>query len=285
MSNKRGFTLIEVMLALALSSLVLMAVATAIDIHLRLLDSGRTQVEEAQLARAVLRRIADDLRSTIRHKSGETAEIVPDTGSLDGMSDGEPSEELENEDSMDDPAESDAPESVPGLYGNIVQLKIDTSRLPRIDQFDGQVSDGSEGLIVDHVSDIKTVTYYVNDEQSAQAANSLEPVPGGTGLVRREQDRATALWAAEGGMLDESESLQEPLAPEVAKIQFQYHDGVEWLEEWDSAEQEDLPKAVKITVWIIPVVLRNSEADEVSQDDLLTYTLTVHLPMAGEGGQ
>ena len=39
-----------------------MAVGSAIRIHLEFLDAGRTQVEEAQLARAVLRRIADDLR-------------------------------------------------------------------------------------------------------------------------------------------------------------------------------------------------------------------------------
>jgi prepilin-type N-terminal cleavage/methylation domain-containing protein len=62
----RGFTLLELLLALTLASLVFVAVAMAIDLHLRTLDAGRNETEEAQLARAVMRRIADDLRGAVQ---------------------------------------------------------------------------------------------------------------------------------------------------------------------------------------------------------------------------
>ena len=62
-SRPGGFTLIEVLLSLGLAALVLVALATAVDVHLRCVQSGRTHVEEAQLARALLHRIADDLRN------------------------------------------------------------------------------------------------------------------------------------------------------------------------------------------------------------------------------
>jgi hypothetical protein len=68
-----AFTLLEVILALGLSTLVLMLLGMAINLHLRLLDSGRTKVEEAQLARAILRIIAQDLRSAVPYNSGKAS--------------------------------------------------------------------------------------------------------------------------------------------------------------------------------------------------------------------
>src|SRR5688500_6057297 len=53
-----GMTLLELMLALSLSVVVMGVIAIVIDLHLRTLDTRRTEVEEAQLARAVLRQMA-----------------------------------------------------------------------------------------------------------------------------------------------------------------------------------------------------------------------------------
>ena len=66
--NRRGVTLLELLLALALSVIVLSAIGMAIEMHLKMLGTRRTQVEEAQLARSVLRRIADDLRSAVQYE-------------------------------------------------------------------------------------------------------------------------------------------------------------------------------------------------------------------------
>ena len=43
----------------------MMLVAAAMSLHLRTVDVRRTGVEEAQLARAVLQMIADDVRSAV----------------------------------------------------------------------------------------------------------------------------------------------------------------------------------------------------------------------------
>ena len=287
--TRSGFTLVEVMLALALSSVVLMAVSAAINIHLRVLDAGRTKVEEAQLARTVLLRIADDLRSAVRYEPNDsdqqepapeaTDSTDPDTTDPNATAPDSLAPDPIVPDSTDldpiDLAESDAPQMTPGLYGNLNQLQLDTSRLPRADQFGGVAvaSDELEGQIGGPISDVKTVTYYVNDPS------------GSPGLVRREQDRATALWASGGMELDPSASLLEPLASEVAAIEFLYLEGLEWVEDWNSAQQKELPKAVKIAIWIIPVKLRGNDRETLSRTDCMVYRLTVHLPMAGEGGQ
>ena len=63
----RGFSLLELLLALSLTVVVLMLVNMAVEFHLRSLDTRRMQLEEAQLARSILRMIANDLRGAVQH--------------------------------------------------------------------------------------------------------------------------------------------------------------------------------------------------------------------------
>jgi hypothetical protein len=60
-----GLSLLELMLALSLTGVVMVVISIAIDLHLRTLERGRSDVERAQLARAVLRHIAKDLQNTV----------------------------------------------------------------------------------------------------------------------------------------------------------------------------------------------------------------------------
>ena len=75
--RRAAFTLIEVILATGLATLLLAALWSALSLHLRAFDSGRTQVEEAQLARALLREIAHDLESLAFAAPTETLGVVP----------------------------------------------------------------------------------------------------------------------------------------------------------------------------------------------------------------
>ncbi len=268
-----AFTLLEVILALALSVLLIAAVGTAIHVHLRLLNSGRTRVEEAQLARALLGQIANDLRGAVPYNPMAAEEMVPelpdeedllqqaadagyDIGSVaaDQIAD--------VADQAEDLADSAVPPSIPGLYGNSTELLVDTSRLPRLDQYDAEWAD--------RLSDVKTVAYYIDD-----------------GLMRRELDRATTAWAAEQGQLGDLELASQPIAPEVVAIEFRYYDGAEWVDVWDTAERAGLPMAVEIAI-----AIRSSGraadngsagaslAQLAAENDLLIYRLIVHLPAA-----
>ena len=66
-SARSGFTLLEVLLTLGLSGLLMLIVGLAIDLHLRILRTGRAEVEQAQLARAILRRISQDLHNAVQY--------------------------------------------------------------------------------------------------------------------------------------------------------------------------------------------------------------------------
>src|SRR3954468_8310980 len=67
-TSRTAFTLFELILAVALSAILLTLVGTAINLYLMRIDADRTRVEEAQLARSVLSMIADDIRAASIYK-------------------------------------------------------------------------------------------------------------------------------------------------------------------------------------------------------------------------
>ncbi len=65
--QRSGVTLLELVLALGLSTIVMGLIAMAINLNYKMFDVKRTNVEEAQLARSLLRHIADDIRAAVQH--------------------------------------------------------------------------------------------------------------------------------------------------------------------------------------------------------------------------
>jgi len=210
---RRAFTLIEVLLALALAVLLLSAVGIAIDVHLRAQSAGRAQVEEAQLARTLLQLIADDLYRVVpydpqqdqRYKiawpgistlpaegfDDPALEAAADAAGFETELD-ELADAVEGLDS--DPASQPVSTGPAGLYGDAWALQLDISRLPRVDalQATWQVQDASlppQSLSAAvSTSDLKTVTYYVadnttgvDDPAAVSAQSSQGTATAGTG--------------------------------------------------------------------------------------------------------
>ena len=293
--HRPAFTLIEVMLALGLTVIVLGVIYTAIDLNLRGLDTCRSGVEEALLARAVLHRIADDIRGAVPYdplQSSQTMQVpvsaadlkkamaasaasdLSSTGSSGSSSTGGSSSQTGSSsgtggtggssgtsgsgtgttstDGTTSSTDNLAPAPVPGLYGETDWLQINVSRLPRLDQMMSNVNQSPDTFLIDRLSDLKTVKYYVISPYSAGGAAGPGGTSNGTGLVRIELDRAVASYQARNGGLDPASLNVQPLAPEVAAIQFQYFDGTELLDYWDSQGMGGLPWAIQVTLSILP---------------------------------
>jgi len=280
-------------------------------------------VEEAQLARVLLHRIADDLRGAVPYDPLEMEKLVSEaissaesvatetvasaaeasgsapsdgtagpSGAEDSTTAGDAPEDLDLEslDDMDDTtgeAAPDAPQSVPGLYGEANWIQVDVSRLPRLDQFSYLTSSTEGSTTVDRLSDVKTVTYYAIEPEDGEPVYAADGTASGGGLVRRELDRAVAAWSSEQGGPEAMESDEAPIAPEVAAVEFRYSDGGEWVDSWDSDEAGALPVAVQITLTITPNLVDDSQSsslrmstDAIASDEeeySLTYLLVVHL--------
>ena len=290
--QRRGLTLLEMILALALSVIVLAAIGWAIQLHLKALDTRRSDVEEAQLARAVLKLIADDLHSVVAYNDiefGEAARIagmaIPGLASGDieagddnfeqppADDDEDPQaadpEEAEEEEPPKDLSADLTPGEVPGIYGNQYQLQVDTSRLPRLEDFDPMLRAAS-GKLNDLPSDVKTVVYYLQPDMATSdtdmpalladptltdvtepTASSASPGQGwGRGLVRRALDRSATQWALKNGDLSRLDATGEVLALEVVALEFRYFDGQQWVPQWDSEQMAGLPMAIEVALGI-----------------------------------
>ena len=218
--KREGFTLIEVLLSLGLAALVLVALATAVDVHLRCLQIGRTNVEEAQLARALLLRIGDDLRNAAVINPVDASKIAPvpsgadaaatGTGTSDatGTTSGDTSSEATTGDlATEEVATED--EYVIGLYGESDWIQVDVRRSPRLDQYDYETLPSGAESLPDVVSGVKTVAYSLSTDTGTSPA-------GGDyrgGLLRREIDHAVTRWAEEAGTLTTADTEFEPIAP------------------------------------------------------------------------
>jgi hypothetical protein len=316
-NRRSAFTLFEIVIAVALTGIVMVLIGGAIDFHLRQLTVRRTRIEEAQLARAVLRRIADDLRAIVvlppsdsaMHQSsidagsstsGETTGSAtgPTGGSTGGPTSGSSiggaiggssagrnttgqssatGSGAPSTGTSDDMASLVPPPSTPGLFGSQFQLQIDISRIPRYEEYQ-LMADFADPTQIGSLSEMKNVTYFVFGTPGA--GGTAGPL---SGLVRRVVSRAAARWAIENGSYELLDENSELIAPEISAIQFAYFDGFQWYSEWDSELMGGIPMAVEIILSV-----QNDPNLPASIDDLrnqlasggAVYRMVVRLPAA-----
>jgi prepilin-type N-terminal cleavage/methylation domain-containing protein len=277
---RRGFTLIEVVLAIGLSSVLLYLLTSAVDLYLAHEDRNRARVESAQLARQLLDLIAQDL-AAIRWdppplprpaaapsgdgtaagaagqgtSGGGTASGTGGTGANAGANAG-------GGFSAAATAGGAAPRTPPSpVTGTELELRIDRSaangwyRTTRTLLPDEAAATDSVPL---------TVRYFLGEGDyrfaSQQAAAGVDPeaTDAVAGLYRE------ILPTAALGLLEDSSpvggnglaglgdsSQLDLLAPEVVEISYSYYDGAEMLDTWDPTQQEGTPQGVEIRLVVL----------------------------------
>ena len=312
----RGLTLLELMLALSLTAMIMAVIAMSLDIYMRTLDRRQAITEEAQLARAILNQIATDLRSAVQYAEPDAEEGLAGLdgvdvmgaasdllgggalgddllGAVTGGDDPTITDMLDDEATTTDLATSTIPPAVPGLYGNMNQLQLDISRLPRVEEYQRVMALEENFALTDIPSDVKTITYYVQslDAPELEEGDVLEDdIMKASGLVRRQMDRAVTTFAADNGNADDLMNLGDVIAPEVVGLEFQYWDGIQWLPEWDTELNEGLPVAVEVRLYmrsnrsnqsssLLSAFSFNEQDDMDSEQGVSVYRLVVRLPV------
>lgn len=296
-THKPGVTLLELIVSMAISALVLGLIAYAINNHFYVVEKQRMHVEEVQLARALLNRIAIDIKSAVQYE-GVDVDSALDGMSLDDLGG------LLGGSAMDIPADLgtvgtesasyDYQTSFPvnlGLFGTQNSINFDISRIPRQEEYQTLYSSNSIGELLDIPSDVKMVSYYVrvgNGTVTASAQdvfNTSDDVPG---LMRRQLSRAITSYAIDSGNSEQLQKSDQLLAPEVVAIEFRYFDGYEWLGDWDSDSYQALPLAVEVLLTLKSsspyhsggVVNAFYSDDSLGeQTSAVTYRLVVRLPV------
>lgn len=302
---RRGVTLLELILALGLSVLVLLAVGMAIDLHFRMLDVRRTNVEEAQLVRVIFEQFRKDLIGAMQSMPPDLSGLETVTGNAASAASGQAAGALDALGAGDDlsmladlalgmeggtAGQLGSISSVLGLYGTSTELRVDVSRLPRIDEYESLMMAASGVEVTDIPSDVKTVTYFLAGEEAMVGsapvgmAFAVEPSTTGfgRGLMRSQVARAAASYAASGGYDMSAYDNARLLADEVIGLQFAYFDGLEWYMDWDSDLMGGLPKAVEVVLTIQPTYALSDAAQARAEYGQVvpeqTYRLVIHLP-------
>ncbi len=293
---RTGFTLIELMLALALIVVTTALIGSLMQMFSRNFATRGDDIRREQLARALLSKMADDIRGVVMPQEYDSSVLEQLLGASSGggsaaggassatdppsglasasgsagggsMSSGFGAATATGGDELSDTVSTSLP---PGIYGDQYSLIVDVSRIPRPDEYIMPSATSMDHFLADVPGDMKTVTYYVQSLTNMGIEDSLaqfaspdsqisNPSSGQVGgLIRRQLDRAVTAYAEEMGDTQRLARTGDLLAPEVVALEFAYYDGVDWLTEWDSSTQS-LPWLVEITL-----AMQSAEASETS---------------------
>ncbi|MER3415981.1 MAG: hypothetical protein C4297_07190 [Gemmataceae bacterium] len=257
--SRPAYTLLEVILAIAIGLLLVAALYVAVDVQFRYIQTGQEVVADSHIARGVLHRLSTDLQRTLAPPVGSGAGSVSASSSATGSASaasasgsGATNGSGETSGASDGSAGTGAATQLNfGLLGDNVQMLLFLTATPRAALLD---PDAQHGLC-----DLRQVSYFL--------------VPG-QGLARQEWRQVLSSELA-------NDPVPEIVAQEVQEVQFRYYDAAAgtWTDSWDSTVS-GLPAAIEVVVGIASVSrsIRLSGA-------LRYYRQVIALPAAGAADQ
>jgi hypothetical protein len=247
---KPAFTLLEVLLASALSTVMLLGLWSLLSLHTRLFTKAPAGVEQSQLVRSLSLQLSHDLSSALPV--------------LDGPM---PRDARPPSDSATHPA--------PGmrrarLIGTRDTLQVDVLRAGVSETADSGAREATgTASAVGRLSELRTVSYSFAEPPVGERTRDAGP----SGLMRQEWfwDTPNPENQSEPGMGEmdgqsraasrEQRGDSDPrrwrdsfeatsLAPEVISLEFRYFDGDSWSPWWDSGQRKALPVAVEVLLYL-----------------------------------
>jgi len=285
--------LLETILALGLTAILMGLIGSGLRLYTQVVSNKRADVSNAQIARAVLRVMADDIRATFTEEaddgnaslSAEGTEFADDISAGTGEGTANTNTTATDGETGVSDASADltnaAVASVPGVYGNESELRLDVrGAFAHPVRYDAIIEAGGDPFVNNLVSVDRVVTYYLRTSDPSELAGTPLESPAAsttdqsTILVRRIQKRAEAeLDSAMSGGAD-AQSGEQLLSDYVVGLSFQYHDGLDWTDSWDS-ELDGLPIAIQVTVTVADPT---DDQSTINEDNI--FRMTVALPTA-----
>jgi prepilin-type N-terminal cleavage/methylation domain-containing protein len=278
-ARRRGYTLLEILIASAIGVMLLGALYVALDVQLGLTRSGREAVNTSAVARGLLDRISSDVSlslgpipvqtSTSNSSAGGTQSGAGATASATSATGGSAGSTAA---ATPTTTTSSTPPFNLGVQGDDTHLTLYLSRWPRevvLSPSDPNYNNQNGNLPIE--SDLRRVTWWLADG----------------GLARQEILIATSDDALNSSEPDLSVGNSSIVAPEVTAITFQYFDGNQWQTSWDGTQAGSdgvTPIGPPIAISVdMTLVLPSSEPDGVKQTK--TYHHVISLDTANGATQ
>lgn len=250
--TRRGFTLVEIVLALALTSVITYLLMTAVELFLVRIETSRGRVESSQVARTILDQMADDISSlridppraaASAGQAGGTGASqqgggASQQGGVAGAGQGVPAGQSGGggaaasgggqaaqsgtggvggtSSGSATGADPLATASLQGIFGNVEQLRIDRAAPPNWTRASREVDPTEPAAVSDFP---RTVRYFLSEgtsqtsQESAKQGVTVEAASeGSTAGLYREVIPTTAL-------ADDADPLASPASREGARVE------------------------------------------------------------------
>ena len=288
-TRRAGFTLLELLIAIGLTSILMVALFSAMDIYFKLQLDGHEEITRQQISRTLLRQMTRDIESVVFVKKQTVDEDEAQTVDEDEAQavDEDEAQSVDEDEATatDEDTTAAMLTYTSGLVGSGTDLLLYVSRPDRtLSYVDAQSLTSTK----ERTGDLMIIRYLVADTGGGGVSSIIARRFAGTesgpiGLVRITGDLYGMSTAVEAGEDQDLMSVDKIDAEEVSQVAFRYFDGADWQETWDSGIQNGLPAAIEIIL-----TLRNTESsDGFSRDESDPYALgetkhrmVVALPLA-----
>lgn len=286
-TSRRGFTLLEILLAMTIGVALLAALYVAMNTQIRQTEQAREIVQESELAQNIFSRI-----------SRETAACVPATYNMTNMQNNWPggggagggggggsgssggassastgSSSTSGASTSGSGSSSSSGGSSSGMYGNYVSnASSGTTPLDQTSSVDTSPYQipFATGLQGDNQHLILYVSVWPREVFDANLAGAAVPemsdqrritywLASTGGLARQEVDQVTSDQQMQNVPPSVPDEAADVFAKEVRSVSFRYFDGTQWDESWDGSQPGPdgvtpmgPPVAVEITLTIVP---------------------------------
>jgi prepilin-type N-terminal cleavage/methylation domain-containing protein len=274
-SRRKAFTLLEMVLAMAIGVLLMLGLYVTLDIFFKAAESGRTNIDQAHVTQAVCKKFTTDIISHLPvlpnpTSSSSSSSSTSTTSTTGGTS--------STTGAMGTTATATSSGPFPynlGVQGGTDYCSIYIGRVPRSNfQVDTSTSNSnsSNQNTQPTDSDLRRIDYwFVYD-------------PDRGGLARQEVVMVTNqddINNMPPGIADEANYV---FAKEVMAVTFEYFDGTTWQSSWDGTvvgtdgvTPLGPPLAIAIT---ISVGRSDVKTTDTSDPSVLTTRHVIHIPTA-----
>ena len=262
---RTGFTLLELLLAMGMTTLLMAAVYGAMSTYWNLALDSREEITRSQIARRIMQDLSRDIRSVTF-----VEQIVQSSDDSSGTS------------GTESPSGVTTSVYRNGLIGFERELMLYISRP---DKHLDYVALPDTLTASSRNSDLMIVRWLLADSSGSGLASAIagtnETGSGSVaGLARGEGGVNGFGRAIEMDDIGQQLEVTSLYAPEVQDIVFEYFDGVDWLPEWNSTDLNLMPQAIRIEL-----ILRHPPSDDdgrINPRDLpaTSHQLVVPIPVA-----
>jgi prepilin-type N-terminal cleavage/methylation domain-containing protein len=272
-SRRPGFTLLEMILAMAIGVLLMLGLYITLDMFFKSVETGRTNIDQAQVTQAVCKKFTADITCHLPVLANPTSGSSSSSTSTTSTTGTSSSTSSTTGTAATATTTGPFPYNL-GVQGGTDYCSIYIGRVPRSNfQVDTSTSNSNNSQNTQPTdSDLRRIDYwYVYD-------------PDNSGLARQEvvmvtnQDNINNLPP---GIADEASYI---FAKEVMAVTFEYFDGTSWQSSWDGTvlgtdgvTPLGPPLAIAIT---ISVGRSDVKTTDVSDPSVLTTRHVVHIPTA-----